>query len=260
MYKPQANDELFVSGDGSRLFLNLELGCSSSCSYCYLPTENMQLGQRPPINSTRSPEELIYRLQADKMFKPGRDGTILSIGCFSECWDPAVRQKTIMLIKSLLLHDNWIQFATKREIHRRDLQPIVEDANWRGQAVAYISSATISKWHQFERGTTRPERRFKSFAVCTASGVRSCLYIKPVLPDVTIRDASLYGTLMKDRKVDVVVGDLFVPGVASGNTVSPISKLLHVADHADAVLLRTQLTQHGRVFKNSTKHLTQDLG
>ena len=255
MSKKSSNKDNFLSGDSSRLFLNLELGCSSSCSYCYLPSEGMQLGGKLPLESSRTPAELLSQLQSDERFRPGRDGTILSIGCFSECWGPTTKARTAQLIQGLLAHDNWIQFATKREIHQSDLAMITRSPDWKGQVVAYISSASISQWNTLERGTTRPARRFKSFGACRDSGVHSCLYIKPVLPSVTIRDMDLYGEVMVRHDVDAVVGDLFVPGVASGEIASPISKFLHIAEHNDATRLRTGLATRGRVFENSTKHL-----
>lgn len=89
--------------------------------------------------------------------------------------------------------------------------------------------------------------------------VRSCLYIKPVLPNVTIRDVDLFGEVMMQHNIDAVVGDLFVPGVSTGDVVSPISRLLHVTEHNDAAKLRNGLAAHGRVFDNSTKHLAQGL-
>ena len=259
MSKLLPDEDFFLSGDSSRLFLNLELGCSSSCSYCYLPSEGLQLGKRPAKFLTRTPEALLHQLQSDHRFKPGRDGTILSIGCFSECWDSATRPGTIRLIEKLLVHDNWIQFATKREIKQRDLEPITTNSNWRSQAVAYVSSATIRQWSIFEKGTTMPEKRFNSFSACKAMNVRSCLYIKPVLPDVTIGDIDLYSKVMTQHDIDAVVGDLFVPGVSTGDVVSPISKLLHVTEHFDAAKLRNGLAAHGRVFDNSTKHLVQGM-
>lgn len=255
MSKTLLNDELFISGDSSRLFLNLELGCSSSCSYCYLPVEGMQVGKRPPQLLSCSPDELLRRLYSDRRFVPGRNGTILSIGCFSECWDSVTRPKTIQLIEGLLAHDNWIQFATKREIRQVDLELIVKNPNWRNQAVAYISSASIRKWSEVERGTTRPEKRFKSFSICNLLGVHSFLYIKPVLPGVTIHDIDLYGQLMVQYEIDAVVGDLFVSDVSAGNAISPISKFLSVTEHTDAAGLREGLARYGRVFENSTEHL-----
>ncbi|HEY0939823.1 MAG TPA: hypothetical protein VGE08_06975 [Steroidobacter sp.] len=198
------------------------------------------------------------QLEADGRFVRGRDGTVLSIGCFSECWDSATRPKTIRLIQSLLAFDNWIQFATKREIRQDDLLPIIESPDWRRQVVAYLSSATITQWVKFERGTTPPERRFKSFLACEASGIRSCLYVKPVLPGVTILDAGLYGSLMRSHGIDAVVGDIFVPGGGSSEPSSPISQRLQVSEHADANSMRSALAEYGRVFANSTAHLLQE--
>ena len=248
-----SGESLFISGSTERIFLNLELGCSSSCSYCYLPSEELQISQRPLTTESLSPESLVAKLEADGRFVPGRSGTILSIGCFSECWDSQTRPQTIQLIQSLLKFDNWIQFATKRHISFSDLQKITSTEGWRQQVVAYMSTATITHWSEMERGTSPPMRRFKSFDACASLAVRAFLYIKPVLPGITLQDADRYGAIMQGFGVDAVVGDIFTS--AGGTEASPISRKLHVAEHPDVTALRQALSRFGRVFANSTQHL-----
>lgn len=246
-------EDFFISGDARRLFLNLELGCGSSCSYCYLPTEGIQTGNRPQTEQRRSVPELLEQLFIDKRFVRGRSGTVLSIGCFSECWDSRTRPETIRLIQNLLPFDNWLQFATKRQITSSDLDAIVLSPYWRRQVVAYISTATISQWNSLERGTSPPVRRFKSFSACVAKDLRACLYVKPVLPGVTLQDVNSYGDIMKKYGVDAVVGELFIAD--STPVPAPISTKLHVAEHPEVIVIRDTLKQFGRVFDSSIQHL-----
>lgn len=113
MSEPFSAVDNFISGNDSRIFLNLELGCSSSCSYCYLPSEGMSHDERPPEKLRRSATEMLVQLEKFPNFKPGATGSILSIGCFSECWDERIKSETIALINGLLPLGNHIQFATK---------------------------------------------------------------------------------------------------------------------------------------------------
>ncbi len=248
-----STEDFFISGDARRLFLNLELGCGSSCSYCYLPTEGIQTGNRPQTAQRRSASELLEQLFTDKRFVRGRAGTVLSIGCFSECWDSRTRPETIRLIQNLLPFNNWLQLATKRQITSSDLDSIVLSPHWRRQVVAYISTATISQWKSLERGTSPPAQRFKSFSACSAKDIRACLYVKPVLPGVTLQDLSYYGEIMKQYGVDAVVGELFIAD--STPVLSPISTKLHVVEHSEVTVIRNTLKQFGRVFDSSVQHL-----
>ncbi len=249
------NENLYISGDNTRLFLNLELGCGSSCSYCYLPAEGMRQGERLPLQLFCTPELLLEQLSRDARFVRGRHGTILSIGCFSECWNLAIKPQTIRLIENLLVFDNWIQFVTKCQIMEADLQAITSNSHWRDQVLAYISSATISQWQHYERDTTPPDQRFQSFAACAASGLRACLYIKPVLPGVTLQDADLYGSIMQTHGINAVVGDLFIANSDCRDTISVISRHLHVVEHPEVASLRSELERFGLVFENSTQNL-----
>lgn len=246
-------DSLFISGTSDRLFLNLELGCGSSCSYCYLPGEGLATNNRPSASSKISPYELLRRLESDARFVPGRAGSILSIGCFSECWDSAGKSATVQLINSLLPYDNWVQFATKRQIVADDLITIVSDAHWNRQVVAYVSSATLTEWSTYERGTAPPQRRLSSFAACAKVGVAACLYVKPVLPGVTVNDADLYAGVIRDYGVPCVVGDLFT--TAPAPTSSAISRSLYIAPNDDVGELRHILSLSGEVFATSVEHL-----
>lgn len=255
MSQKSSDGSFFISGTQERLFLNLELGCNSSCSYCYLPIENIPIGIRPQLSI--SPEELFNLLIKDTRFISGKSGTILSIGCFSECFDKKNKKNTINFIKKILKFKNWVQVATKRQVFHNDLVEIISSEHWDSQLVVYISSATIAEWTAFESGTTKPNIRFKSFDACNALGVRSFLYIKPVITDVTIRDIENYSNLLEKFSIDAIVGDVFSASVLNTGERSPISENLVVTKPQDIDIIRLHLSRFGRVFSNSTDPLLE---
>ena len=244
----------YIYGDSKRLFLNTELGCASSCSYCYLPIEGYAIGSK--VSMRMSASQILKLLESNTQIVKGIKGTVLSIGCYSECWDSKNRNETIELILGLLSYGNPIQIATKRHIKQTDLLKILPKQAYPKQLRIYISSATISHWEKYELGTAPPRKRFESFSTCNELGLSSYLYIKPVLPSITIQDAYKYGEIMQKYNVPAIVGDRFEE--SGSDALSPISNKLVISPHDDVQLLRTVLTSFGRVFYNSTETLTAE--
>lgn len=239
-----------IFGDSNRLFLNLDLGCSSECSYCYLPSEAIQIGRNNlDLDSRISAQELHEHLCNDERFIHGPEGTLLSIGCYSETWDPRNRENTVQLIKRLLCHGNNIQLATKRKVDTTDTKTITEDEHWNKQLSIYISSTTLSHWKMYEKRTVPPNIRFSSFKSCADIGIPAVLYIKPVLPGITILDADLFGKIIQEYNIPCIVGDMFKE--SNGGKVSPISKKLFVSEDDESRTLRGLLSTFGPVFATS---------
>jgi DNA repair photolyase len=239
----------FIHGDSTRLFLNTELGCASACSYCYLPSEGLPINASVGETSRMSADDILALLETDRRVIKGENGTVFSIGCFSECWDSRNKKETIRLILGLLPRGNLIQIATKRQIRKEELSAVTASPSWNRQLHVYVSSASISKWEIFEKGTTPPNRRFRSFDVCKELGVRAYLYVKPVLPNVTVNDVFMFGAIMKQHQVAVVVGDQFEKNVIGDK--SPISDKLTVIRHLDVDRIREILRNYGEVHSNS---------
>lgn len=239
-----------IYGNSDRLFLNTELGCSSACTYCYLPTEGFQIGLKKNDESHRIDGNLLIQtLLKDSRTILGSNGTIFSIGCFSEAWDPKNRKTTIQIIKDLLKYGNPLQLATKRRVSTKDLHQITSSPDWNGQLSIYISSTTISHWQNYEPRTIPPEKRFESFASCRELGVDACLYLKPLLSGITIKDIAHYGEIMQTYKVPAVVGERFSTD-RQVNT-SPISKTLFVIHDNESIVMREKLSVYGHVFSKS---------
>lgn len=242
-------DSRHVFGTHQRIFLNLDLGCASACSYCYLPDQGLDIGRRMQADPVVSAAAVIDTLFRHPAFVPGRDGTIISIGCFSETWDPVNRGETIALINGLAVVGNPIQVATKRRVTEAQLHEVTPNQRWAYQITFFVSTASVSRWQEFESKTEHPIRRFQSLTLDQRFGVGFALYIKPVLPGVTILDLPYYRNLLERSQVPVVVGDRFDSG--SSGAISPISDTLFVAENAEMSAIRAELSKIADVYTNS---------
>lgn len=197
---------MYLEGDEKRLFLNTNLGCSSNCSYCYLSAVELVKGKDP--DKKIGINELIVKLENTQGFIKGKQGTKLSIGCYSECWDQTNKKDTIALINKLLEYGNPIQIATKQYISDEDFSKITK-INLNGQISIYISSSSISMYKQYEQGTVEPRKRFESFELIEKFNIPMYLYMKPVIKDVTINDLELYKKIIENIKLMLLLGQCF---------------------------------------------------
>ncbi|MBL1264142.1 hypothetical protein [Candidatus Methylomicrobium oryzae] len=238
----------FVSGNRNRIFINPALGCQSSCSYCYLEHEGFTLGQQPSFRETA--EKLIYAVYL-KDFQPGKNGTVISIGCFSECWDKSNIEVSKKIISYFLSHGNPVQFATKRSVNPSQIKEILPQILWKGQLTLFVSCASITEWKTYEKGTTNPALRFKHIGNLVELGLMTYIYIKPVIEGVTIKDTNLFLKIALHQKCDVVVGSLFV---YSENKVpdSPIpSTQLYIKESIDEINIINAFAGVSKVYRNS---------
>ena len=201
------NTGYLFSTEKERLFINTSLGCTANCAYCYLPTLKYSKGKK--LDNYVTAKKILKDLGNYKELEFGRDGTLISFGCYSECWDERNKKETIKLIKYFLEKGNKIQLSTKKYIDYKELTDISKLIKFYGQLTIFISSATISYSDVLENNTTPPEERFKSFLITKELNIPTILYIKPVLYNITIKDIDLYKEVIKKYNIkDVVVGSI----------------------------------------------------
>lgn len=201
------NTGYLFSTEKERLFINTSLGCTANCAYCYLPTLKYSKGKK--LDNYVTAEKILKDLENYKELELGRNGTLISFGCYSECWDERNKKETIKLIKYFLEKGNKIQLSTKKYIDYKELTDISKLIKFYGQLTIFISSATISYSDVLENNTTPPKERFKSFLITKELNIPTILYIKPVLYNITIKDIDLYKEVIKKYNIkDVVVGSI----------------------------------------------------
>lgn len=95
--------------DNKRVFINTCLGCTGQCSYCYL---NKMGYDNTKTSGVKKAEDLIKQTEQIGITKD----TLITLGCFSECWDDNNKPETIKLMKHFLQNGNQIQLSTKKQI------------------------------------------------------------------------------------------------------------------------------------------------
>lgn len=243
----------YIFGNKDRIFLNTNLGCISKCSYCYLPKIDISNGTK--INNFVSVLNIIKELNSMEDFIKGRNGTILSIGCYSECWDKENQKDTIALLAKILPYGNPVQLATKCQIDIKTITPILSKILWDGQLNIYISNSTISNWDKYEEKTTKPYDRFLSFLLAKEKKLNIYLYIKPVLKNITIQDIDNYVEIVKKYKIEIILGELF--SLKIGVILAPIGENnLFYDENIDCnteeyLALKNRFEQHTKVYRKS---------
>jgi len=243
------NMEFFVEGEAGRLFLNTRIGCRSRCKYCYLP----MLDFDECDNKTVEPIAIIKHLNAHTDFKKGKFGTIFSIGCYSDCWDPINKNKTILLLKLLLKWGNPIQLSTKNKIIQSELELIKNEIQWTNQLSVYISCPILTNNYKYEINTGSVQNRLKTIKACLTFNIPAILYIKPVIHHVTIKDIDLYIKIVEKYKVPVVVGESF--SLQKNNIPAPIGNGFLFCENKsqEHKLIIKILSEYTAVYYNSSE-------
>lgn len=244
------NNGFIFTKDCNRIFINTSLGCASKCDYCYLPKMgyNNGSGNFEKISAQ-------YILDCIKLNKIHiNKKTLISIGCYSECWDDYNKKETINLIKHFLKKGNQIQLSTKREIKKEELFEIVPLIKYFGQLVIFVSSSTISKQELIEKNTTPIMNRFNNFLLFNSLNIPIVLYMKPVLEDITIKDLDLYKEFIKKYEIkNVVVGSIFTENVSDEKVhFSDNSKLFYNKNNDEDIII-SELSKITNVYRRSSE-------
>lgn len=193
--------EEFIYGTDERIFINTALGCNAGCKYCYLPYLGYERKKK-----MISGEMAIRILKNMPSFKRGINGTILSIGCYSECLDIRNIEETKKIIQEILPFENRIQLATKQLVTREVCDLIRENRMYTEQMKVYISMPTVSLIAQLEPGTVSEKMRIRNIETCMKYDVSPVLYIKPFMESITDADLDKYIKILKNYKIPAVVG------------------------------------------------------
>ena len=238
----------FVYGDSYRIFINTALGCDGGCQYCYLSKLGVS-GEQPE----KSVEEVLELLNGLEEYRPGRTGTILSFGCYSECWDGKNKRKTTELIRQLAKKENYIQLATKKEITFEELLEIDSLAVFPNQIGIYLSIPTISESRILEPATDSVELRLSPLDhTRELENIYFVLYVKPVIPNITKKDVGLYRRMMERHQVSAVIGPML--DLKGGNESVLVGEdKLAERESEDLEFLKNYLSESGKTYRHSTE-------
>ena len=199
-----AIEKLLVSGQRNRLFINTGIGCKGGCQYCYLPNIGLVEVIKNVDKSLIINE--VEKREKDGEFITGSQGTIVSFGCYTECWDKSIRNLTLEMLLYFLAKGNYIQISTKEFIRQADIELLCNHLMFKNQLTINVSMPVYYEAKLIEPNTEDVNKRIENFKYNKQYGIDVLLYIKPVLQDITIRSLDVYRQLIQRYDLSVVVG------------------------------------------------------
>ncbi len=204
------------------------IGCNMGCVYCYIRDMGFPLKPQPyPL----SPLQLVYALTLNPYVVPKR--TLAAYGSVTEPFLPETSEKAISYMKEV---HRWLelpsQVSTKQEItplvakKLREIDPgfsvLISVSSWDGWA------------KKLEPGAPPPSARIASARHAVEAGLHVSLFIRPIIPGITDRDAvKLINAASESGIQGMVLGSLRVtPDIIrrldlAGVEPEPILQRLH---------------------------------
>lgn len=240
--------EKCIYGTSERIFVNTAIGCNACCKYCYMP----KLGHKKK-EKTISGEMAVQQVLNMTCFSPGKNGTVLSLGCYSECLDLQNMKETETVVQGLLPLGNRIQLATKQIVTEHFLEIIKRYQMYDEQMHIYISMPTISLIEQLESGTALANQRITNIENCIRHNIPVVLYIKPFLENITESDLEKYIKIVRKYRIPAVVGGYLY--------TEPNGKLADVGNgrlyegnlEFGRIKFINELRKHTQVYEHSTE-------
>lgn len=161
------------------------VGCSYGCLYCYIYDMGFTGKPQPyPLSG----EELALALALNPYVAPGPRGTLLAFGSVTE---PFMRETAWRAIEYLESTRRWLgnpqQVSTKTGLKGRLLEKFVEAADPRIDVL--VSMTTLRLWKALEPGASPPEERMEFMRRLVEAGLSATLFLRPIIPGVTDREA-----------------------------------------------------------------------
>ncbi len=192
----------YAYGDDKRIFVNTAIGCEGKCFYCYLSELNIDSSVK-----VIKADKIIERVNNMECYKEGQQGSIISIGCYSECMDSKCIEETKKVVKYFLKKGNYVQLSTKQVIPKKFFDMAFEEKIFLENMVVYVSIPVYTGAEYLEKGTAPPKERCYNFEICRKKGIKTALYVKPYLEKYTEKDLEVFLEIINKYNVPVIVGD-----------------------------------------------------
>ncbi len=181
------------------------IGCSFGCVYCYVPDMGFPMKPRPyPL----TPLQLVYALSLNPYVIP--EITLAAYGSVTEPFLRETKERALSYIKEVW---RWLklptQVSTKAVIDDHIISELLKgDKNLN----VLVSVPVIGRESRIlEPNSPSPEERFEGASKAVKAGIHVTLFLRPIIPGITEKQAE--DILVMAKKVgirDVVLGTLRV--------------------------------------------------
>ena len=182
-------------------------GCPNACLYCYIG-DLMGTGPREPTPTGLSGPELAYALTCNPYFVPGRMGTFLAMGAICDPFYPSLAGETLDIMGAVARYlGNPTQFSTKMAIGPE----LAKRLPRRLPISPLVTIVTLEKARELEPRAPPPEERLRTIRALREAGLRPMLFLRPIIPGITDREADeILSEAKRAGAYGVVVGVLRV--------------------------------------------------
>lgn len=202
----EASKYITWSDDGTRLIISMALSCPAPCKFCYI--KSVLDGNEEKIDDDALLGTLLaYAILNDERFKKGVKGTTILLGGLSDPFYPTNTSTTIAFIKTLkeLSINNILHIATR--FCAKDEKLIDLLSKYKNLIVNYSVTSMEGK---LTMGNALVKKRFDEAKELSKRNIFGALYIRPVIPGVTIKDIPQIINYAKDCGIKhVTVGGLY---------------------------------------------------
>lgn len=236
-----------ISGTKERIFVSSAFGCCYNCTYCYLH-ELVETGKYQQFSTN----DLLKELKRSNLFIPGKGGSLITIGCFTECFDKKNKETTINMINFFLKNGNYIQVSTKKRIDNLDIARMLSNIQFENQINFFVSIPTLSYAERYEPDADSPEIRISNLELKNIYGINTYLYIKPVIENITLKDKNKYIEIIEKYHVPVIIGGtLHIVSKQNNQTIEIGNATMQEYCNDDSYKLEEIFKKYTTVFRHS---------
>lgn len=185
-----------VQGMPFSFSINPYRGCRHACVYCYARPTHEYLG----MNGADQFQEVIFakvnapHLVRKELSRPSWRGESVVIGTATDPYQQAESRYRVTrgILEAFRDFRNPVSLTTKSPMVLRDLD-ILTELTRHAEVTVHFTVTTLDEtlWRQIEPTTAKPMKRLEAMRTLRDHGIRSGIFLSPVLPALTDDDAHL---------------------------------------------------------------------
>jgi DNA repair photolyase len=188
--------------------INPYRGCRHACVYCFARPSHTYLGLNAGLDFQ---SVILVKINAPQVLRaelarPGWKREPICLGSATDPYQPAERRYRLshQILEALCEMSNPLDIITKSHLVLEDLDLLVELSRRTGGQVAVNMSLTTlneTKAFQIDPGAPAPRKRLEAIARLSAAGIKTRLFIMPILPGITDRPDELEALVQSAAEV-----------------------------------------------------------